>query len=61
MTSKQEKMVNTLKKDIIRYDFYDSHKKDFTLENSKYEFKTFEVKDNAGGRIRVQRCWPEER
>ena len=48
MTSKQEKMVNTLKKDIIRYDFHDSNKKDFTLENSEYEFKTFEVKDDAG-------------
>lgn len=48
MTSKQEKMVNTLKKDIIRYDFHDSHKKDFTLEGSRYEFKTFEVKDDNG-------------
>ena len=48
MTSKQEKMVNTLKKDIIRYDFHDSHKKGFTVENSEYEFKTFEVKDNDG-------------
>ena len=48
MTSKQEKMVNQIKKDIIRYDFHDSSKKDFTLENSKYEFKTFEVKDNDG-------------
>lgn len=48
MTSKQEKMVNTLKKDIIRYDFHDSHKKGFTVENSGYEFKTFEVEDNDG-------------
>lgn len=47
MTSKQEKMVNTLKKDIIRYDFHDSHKKGFTVENSGYEFKTFEVKDHG--------------
>ena len=48
MTSKQEKMVNQIKKDIIRYDFHDSHKKGFTVENSEYEFKTFEVKDNDG-------------
>ena len=47
MTSKQEKMVNTLKKDIIRCDFYDSDKNGFTVENSKYEFKTFEVKDEG--------------
>lgn len=47
MTSKQETMVNTLKKDIIRYDFHDSHKKGFTVENSGYEFKTFEVKDHG--------------
>lgn len=41
MTSKQEKMVEKIKKDIIRYDFHDSHKKDF--EDSEYEFKEFEV------------------
>ena len=41
-------MVNILKKDIIRYDFHDSHEKDFTLEGSRYEFKTFEVRDDNG-------------
>lgn len=47
MTSKQEKMVNTLKNDIIHYDFHDSHNKGFTLESSRYEFKQFEVKDHG--------------
>lgn len=51
MTSKQEKMVNQIKADIIRYDFTDSHKKDFTLESSRYEFKEFEVKDHGCGYI----------
>lgn len=47
MTSKQEKMVNQIKKDIIRYDFTDSHNKDFTLEGSRYEFKEFKVEDHG--------------
>lgn len=47
MTSKQEKMVNRIKNDIIRYDFHDCHKKGFTLENSSYEFKQFEVEDHG--------------
>lgn len=42
MTSKQEKMVNQIKADIIRYDFHDHRK---GIENSSYEFKEFEVKD----------------
>ena len=47
MTSKQEKMINQIKADIIRYDFTDNHNKGFTLENSRYEFKEFKVEDHG--------------
>lgn len=43
MTKQQEAMINRIKKDIIRYDFTDSHKKGFTVEESRYEFKEFKV------------------
>lgn len=44
MTSKQEKMVNQIKNDIIRYDFHDHRK---GIENSSYEFKEFKVEDHG--------------
>lgn len=53
MTKQQEAMVNRIKKDIIRYDFTDSLKKGFTVEESRYEFKTFEVEEHAYGVVSV--------
>lgn len=46
MTSKQEKMVNQIKNDIISYDFHD-HRICGNIENSRYEFKTFQVEDHG--------------
>lgn len=46
MTSKQEKMINTIKNDIIRYDFHD-HRICGNIENSRYEFKEFKVEDHG--------------
>ena len=46
MTSKQEKMVNQIKADIISYDFHDQRICG-NIENSRYEFKQFEVEDHG--------------
>lgn len=52
MTSKQEKMVNQIKNDIICYDFHDHHICG-NIENSRYEFKTFQVEDHDYGVVSV--------
>lgn len=53
MTKQQEMMVNRIKNDIIRHDFIDSHKKGFTVEESRYEFKQFEVTEHDFGTVSV--------